>query len=79
MIFGKRFMYNHRTSLSILLFLVIAIIIQSVKPSMIYNADGSYRDFGLGYKDKTVIPIWLFIMIMAIGSYMFFCLSSMPH
>ena len=28
------------------------------------------KDFGLGYTDKTVIPIWLLVIILAIVSYL---------
>ncbi len=42
-----------------------------MKPSFIYENDGSFRQFGLGYKKKTVIPIWLITIILAILSYVF--------
>jgi hypothetical protein len=29
------------------------------------------RQFGIGYKNKTVIPIWLIVIIMAYMSYLF--------
>ena len=55
----RKFIKKNITSASILLFLIIFILIQSSKPSFIYEEDGSFRQFGLGYKKKTVIPIWL--------------------
>ena len=32
-----------------------------MKPSFIYEKDGSFRQFGLGYKKKTVIPYGLLL------------------
>ena len=42
-----------------------------LKPAFIYNADGSLKQFGLGKKSKTVIPIWFISLILAIFSYLF--------
>ena len=36
-----------------------------------YNEDGSLRQFGLGYKNKTIITGWLLSIILAILSYLF--------
>ena len=35
----------------------------------VFNKDGSIRKFGIGYKRKTVIPIWLLSIIFAILAY----------
>jgi hypothetical protein len=32
--------------------------------------DGSFREFGVGYKNKTVIPIWVVSIIIAILCYL---------
>jgi len=61
---------NNLTSFSILLFVIIFAIIQLVSPAFLYNEDGSLREFGLGTKKKTVLPIWLFAVIIAILSYL---------
>jgi len=37
---------------------------------MLYNDDGSFRQFGVGYRHKTVIPIWGVSMVIAIFSYL---------
>jgi len=59
------------TSVSIILFVTIFYIVQYFQPSIIYNDDGSLRDFGIGTKKKTVLPIWLVSLILAIFSYLF--------
>ena len=36
-----------------------------------FKKDGSIRQFGIGYKEKTVLPIWLMAIVIAILSYVF--------
>jgi len=35
-----------------------------------YNEQGGFRQFGIGYKQKTVIPIWIAAIVLAILSYL---------
>lgn len=62
---------KNRLSFAILLFLVMFSLIHMMKPSLIYNDEGGFRPFGVGYRHKTVIPIWVVAIILAIISYMF--------
>jgi hypothetical protein len=64
--------YISREALSIIavfLFLILFGIINAFRPSIIYNKDLSFRRFGIGYKNKTVIPIWLMSIVLAILVY----------
>jgi uncharacterized membrane protein YozB (DUF420 family) len=64
--------YISRQALSIIavfIFLVLFGIINAFRPSIIYNKDLSFRRFGIGYKNKTVIPIWLMTIVLAILVY----------
>ena len=54
---------------SIFIFIILFGIINAFKPSIIYNKDLSFRRFGIGYKNKTVVPIWLFAVMLAILVY----------
>lgn len=54
---------------SIFIFIILFGIINAFRPSIIYNKDMSFRRFGIGYKNKTVVPIWLFAVILAILVY----------
>ena len=56
--------------MAILLFLLAFIAVHTFKPGFVYNSDGSFREFGVGYKSKTVIPIWILAIILAILSYL---------
>jgi hypothetical protein len=64
--------YISREALSVIavfIFLILFGLINAFRPSVIYNKDLSFRRFGIGYKNKTVIPIWLFSIILAILVY----------
>ena len=52
-------------------FIILFGIMAYVKPSFIFHKDGTVRQFGIGYKNKTVIPIWLIVIVMAYLSYLF--------
>jgi hypothetical protein len=67
--FTSDFVRNHVTSSAILLFSAIFILVQVIKPSFLYNRDGSLRAFGIGTKNKTVVPMWLVAIILGIVSY----------
>jgi hypothetical protein len=41
-----------------------------MKPACFYNNDGSIREFGIGYKNKTILPIWLLSLFLGILSYL---------
>ena len=65
----RSFVKQHTVSLSILLFMVTFFLLQQTAPSFLYKKNGHIRKFGIGYKEKTVIPIWLVALCMAIFSY----------
>jgi len=65
----RTFTRNNITLVSIVIFLVVFGLIQMMKPSFLYNTDGSLRDFGVGYKNKTILPLWLFSIILGILTY----------
>jgi hypothetical protein len=58
------------TLISILLFVFLFSIIVLTKPAFLYNKNGSIREFGVGYKNKTILPIWLLSIILGILSYL---------
>jgi hypothetical protein len=62
---------RHPLLVSILVFLLIFIPIQVFKPAFLYNGDGSFRNFGIGYRNKTILPVWLFSIILGVLSYLF--------
>jgi hypothetical protein len=67
---SKKYITENRTLISIILFVLIFGAIQIMKPSCFYNKDGSVREFGVGYKNKTIFPIWLLSILLGILSYL---------
>ena len=65
----RTFTKNNTTFVSIIIFLFIFGFIQMLKPNFLYNKDGSIREFGVGYKNKTILPLWLFSIILGILTY----------
>jgi len=65
------FVKNNITLVAVALFVVTFSLIMSFKPGFLFNIDGSIRNFGLGYKKKTVIPVWLISIILGILAYYF--------
>ena len=68
---NKIFVRKNITSFSILLFITLFGLMVYMKPTCVFNKDGTMRQFGIGYRNKTVIPIWLIVIIMAYLSYLF--------
>lgn len=63
-------MFENRLVSAIVIFLVIFSVIHWMKPALIYNENGGFRQFGIGYKQKTVVPIWVVSIILAILCYL---------
>jgi hypothetical protein len=61
---------NNRLIISIVVFLILISAIHLTKPKLMYNEQGGFRQFGIGYKQKTVVPIWIASIILAVLSYL---------
>jgi hypothetical protein len=66
----KTYIRENITLVSIFLFVIIFGIIQMMKPACFYNRDGSIREFGIGYRNKTILPIWLLSIVLGILCYL---------
>lgn len=66
----KTFVRNNTAGVAIFVYIIVFMIIQYTNPSFLYNEDGSLREFGVGYNSKTIFPIWLVAIIIAILSYL---------
>jgi hypothetical protein len=67
----RPFIRNNSVLVAIVLFLVLFIFIQFGKPGFLYKSDGSLREFGVGYRNKTILPVWLLSIILGILCYLF--------
>jgi hypothetical protein len=64
------FIRVYKTNIAICLFIVIFMTIHYFKPAIFYTEDGGFREFGVGYKQKTVVPIWLAAIFIAVLCYL---------
>ena len=60
----------HKLNISIFLFLILFFAIHYTKPGLLYDTNGGFRDFGVGYRNKTVVPIWLVAIILSVLCYL---------
>jgi hypothetical protein len=67
---NKKLIQNNKVSIAILIFLALFSIVHYLKPGLLYTKEGGFRTFGVGYRNKTVIPIWLVAIILGILSYL---------
>ncbi len=70
MYLSRGFVRVHKLTIAISIFLVLFSIIHVSKPALLYTPEGGFRQFGVGYKQKTVIPIWGVAIITAILCYL---------
>lgn len=66
----KTYIRENITLFAIILFVAIFGTIQLMKPACFYNRDGSIREFGVGYRNKTILPIWLLSLLLGILCYL---------
>ncbi len=64
------FIRKNINSFAIIIFLISFVLLNYVEPGFLYNNDGSLREFGLGQRRKTILPIWLLSIILGILSYL---------
>jgi hypothetical protein len=67
---NRNYIKENITLVAIILFIIIFGTIQLMKPACFYNKDGSIREFGIGYRNKTILPIWLLSLLLGILCYL---------
>lgn len=70
MFLTRKFMRLNKVNIAIVIFLILFTLIHLYRPILMYTKEGGFRQFGVGYKHKTVIPIWIVAIIIAIFSYL---------
>jgi hypothetical protein len=70
MYLSRTFIAQNKVNIAIILFLILFSIFHYIKPGFAYNSEGGYRPFGLGFRHKTVVPVWVVAIILAILSYL---------
>lgn len=70
MFLTRKFMRLNKVNIAIVIFMIVFTLIHLYRPILMYTKEGGFRQFGVGYKHKTVIPIWIVAIIIAIFSYL---------
>lgn len=65
----REFLHDNKILATFILFLSIFCLTMLIKPGFVFNRDGSIKEFGLGYTNRTVLPIWILVIVFAILSY----------
>jgi len=56
--------------LSGILYLIGIIIVLLIRPAIMFNENGEWKEFGLLSAEHTIFPFWMFCIVWAIFSYM---------
>jgi hypothetical protein len=59
----------NRLTIAIALFVILFVLVNAIKPVLLYNEDGSLRPFGIGYRKRTVVPLWLVVILLSIFTF----------
>ena len=65
----RGFVHKNINLVSIAIFIAVFTLLFFQKPAFLYNSDGSLRQFGIGYANKTIMPLWLLSIILGILIY----------
>jgi hypothetical protein len=66
----ESFVTSHIVLVAIIIYILLLSYVVYLKPHYFYNNDGSLKQFGVGYQNKTILPIWLFCIILGIFAYL---------
>ncbi len=64
-----RWVRHNKISVAIIIYILLFVIINYIQPAFMYNPDGTIKPFGVGYRNKTIIPVWLISIFLAIIAY----------
>ena len=65
----KNVIQRNVVSIAILMYICLYMLIMFLKPSFLFQNNGSLREFGIGYRNKTIIPVWFLAIFIATLSY----------
>ena len=52
------------------IYLLLAAAFLYFRPAVAFGKDGQIRPFGTGQKDSTVFPLWWWVFVLAVVSYL---------
>ena len=60
---------KYKVQSAIILFTISYVLVMMMQPRFCFDNEGNVLQFGLNYKNKTIVPIWLVSILLAIFSY----------
>ena len=66
---NRQYITKHIVTITSMLLCITILSIYFVQPIVICNEDGSLKEFGIGYNNKTVVPMWYCTLLLAIVIY----------
>ena len=60
---------NTRLQIAFFIYIIFVGLLLLINPRYLFNKEGKLKHFGTGSKNKTIIPFWLIIFLLAILSY----------
>ena len=67
----NEFIKNNKLAATIIIFVLLFSFIIYLKPEFLFTKNGAIRNFGIGKRNSSIIPIWIVVFILAIFSYLF--------
>ncbi len=64
------FIRQNITLVATILFICLFGLIFYLKPACLFLPDGSIRPFGVGYRNKTILPLWMIAILLGVLSYL---------
>lgn len=65
----RKYIQRNQLLTAVIIYFALYTLINKLNPSLLYKQDGSLRTFGVGYLNKTILPVWLISIMLAILSY----------
>ncbi len=69
MFINKGIIRRNVVTIAILIYICLYLLIMYIKPSFLFNNNGSLREFGIGSRNKTIIPVWFLAIFISTLSY----------
>ena len=67
---NRNFLKTNEVLAAIVIYIILYGTVVLAQPSFLYKPDSTLRQFGVGYRNKTILPMWLLSLILGIVSYL---------
>tara|TARA_Y100000816_G_scaffold286619_1_gene268056 strand:+ start:20224 stop:20466 length:243 start_codon:yes stop_codon:yes gene_type:complete len=67
---NRNFLKTNVVLAAIVIYIILYGTVVLAQPSFLYKPDSTLRQFGVGYRNKTILPMWLLSLILGIVSYL---------